>query len=102
MPTMLASQSAKLAVRPTKDWVSSSIVPIAKIAKKRNAANSIVGELLSERMKRKVITPYARACASLSRPLICNRIGITSSGIWVSKTTITVKITATISRLILK
>ena len=77
---MSASQSVKLAVRLTKGWVSSSRVPRAKMAKKRSEANSRVGEVLSERTKRRVIAPYAKACASLSRPLICNRIGITSCG----------------------
>lgn len=57
MPTMLASQSAKFAVRPTKDWVSSSRVPIAKIAKKRNEAASKEGQALSETTKRIVIAP---------------------------------------------
>ncbi|MBA7688482.1 hypothetical protein ES703_96964 [subsurface metagenome] len=72
------------------------------MAKKRSEAESIVGEVLSERMKRKVITPYAKTCASLSKPPICNTDGVASSGIWVSKTTIAVKITATISHLVLK
>lgn len=102
MPTMLARQSAKLAVRPTKDWVSSSRVPIAKIAKKRSEAESKEGEVLSESMKRKVIAPYAETCASLSKPLTHNGDGIASLGIWVSKTTAAVKTTATINRLILK
>ena len=93
---------ARLAVRLTKGCVSSSTAPRAKIAKKRNAAESIVGQVLSESMKRKVITPYTKACASLSKPITCNRDGITSWGIWVSKTTITVKPTAIISHLILK
>ena len=80
MPTMLASKSIKMAVRLKKGWVSSSKVLIAKIAKKRRQAESKEGEVLSERTKRRVIAPYAKACASLSRPLICNRIGITSCG----------------------
>ena len=99
---MLASQSAKLAVRLKNGWVSSSTAPTAKMAKKRSEAESIVGQVLSESMKRKVITPYAKTCASLSKPITCNRDGITSWGIWVRKTTIAVKVTATISHLILK
>lgn len=99
---MLARQSAKLAVRLTRGWVSSSIAPTAKMAKKRSEAESIVGEVLSERMKSNVIAPYAKACASLSRPVTCNWNGIASSGIWLSKTTTAVKITAIISHLMLK
>ena len=72
------------------------------MAKKRSEAESRVGQVLSESMKRKVITPYTEACASLSKPLICNTDGVASSGIWVSKTTIAVKPTAIISHLILK
>ena len=75
---------------------------MAKMAEKRSEAESIVGQVLSERTKSKVIAPYAETCASLSKPPICNTDGIASSGIWVSKTTIAVKRTATISHLGLK
>lgn len=102
MPTVLASQSVKLAVRLTRGWVSSSIVPTAKMTKKRSEAESRRGEVLSERMKRKVIAPYANACTSLSRPPTCNRNDIASWGRWLRKTTVVVKMTAIISHLISK
>lgn len=70
--------------------------------RKRTEAENTVAELLSERMKSKVIAPYARACASLSNPLSCNGDGIASWGRWVRKTTAAVKTTATISHLVLK
>lgn len=102
MPVTLASQSAKLAVRLTKGWVISSVAPMAKMAKKRNAADSKQKEVRTERMKRKVMTPYAKTCASLSKPFSCNGDGIVSWGRWVRKTTVAVQIIAAISHPILK
>ncbi len=52
-----ASKSVKLAVRLTRGWVSSSIVPSVKTAMNRSEADSSEQEVLSERMKRNVITP---------------------------------------------
>jgi hypothetical protein len=78
------------------------MVPTARIVKKRSEDESREGKVLSERMKRKVIAPYATECASLSKPPICNTDGVASSGIWVSKITIAVKRTAISSHFILK
>ena len=56
-PMISASKSVKLAVRLTRGWVSSSIVPSVKTAMNRSEADSSEQEVLSERMKRNVITP---------------------------------------------
>jgi len=62
MPTMLATKSVTLVVRFTKSWVISSKAPIAEITRKRNKAESMVGEVLNEMRRRNVITPYAKTC----------------------------------------
>jgi len=59
MPITLAVKPVRLASRFTKGCVTSSTMPIAERVKKTSKDESMEGELLSERMNRNVIAPYA-------------------------------------------